>query len=164
MVSFVYLASVCWSLQCLISTLTQAGRGGLLFRFGCSVALRGGRDAADRYRWCVWVALTVLRPHWVCPAHRCVLSPSPLSRLPAALYGVGPVLRAVPVFGYSTKAWTRLGLRFVPFPARAAPAARSLIGALSRGAVHLLPSAVPACFHSRQSGMCALCLFLGAGL
>ena len=31
-VPFVYLASVCWSLQCLISILTQAGGGGLLFR------------------------------------------------------------------------------------------------------------------------------------
>ena len=30
-VPFVYLASVCWSLQCLISTLTQVGGGGLLF-------------------------------------------------------------------------------------------------------------------------------------
>ena len=138
--------------------------GGLLFRLGCSVALQGGRGTADRYRWCVWVALTVLRPHWVCPAHSCVLSPSTLLRLPAALYGVGPVLRAVPVFGYSTKARTRLGLRFVPFPARAGQAARSLIGALSPGAVCLLPSAVPACFHSLQSSMCALCLFLGAGL
>ena len=31
-VPFVYLASVCQSLQCLISALTQAGGGGLLFR------------------------------------------------------------------------------------------------------------------------------------
>ena len=31
-VPFVYLASVGWSLQCLISALTQAGGGGLLFR------------------------------------------------------------------------------------------------------------------------------------
>ena len=65
------------------------------------------------------------------PTHGCVLSPSTLLRLPAALYGVGPVLHVVPVFRYSTKAWTRLGLRFVPSPARAAQAARSLTGALS---------------------------------
>ena len=39
---FVYLASVCQSLQCLISTLTQAGGGGLLFRFASSVTLREG--------------------------------------------------------------------------------------------------------------------------
>ena len=47
MVPFVYLASVCRSLQCLISTLTLAGGGGLLFRFASSVALRGGRGAAS---------------------------------------------------------------------------------------------------------------------
>ena len=45
MVPFVYLASVCRSLQCLISALTQAGGGGLLFRFASSVMLRGGRGA-----------------------------------------------------------------------------------------------------------------------
>ena len=73
-----------------------------------------------------------------------VLSPSTLLRLPAALYGAGPALRAVPVLGYSTKVQTRLGLHFVPSPARAAQAARSLTGALSPGAVRLLPSTAPA--------------------
>ena len=33
-----------------------------------------------------------------------VLSPSTLLRLPAALYGAGPALSAVPVFVYSAKA------------------------------------------------------------
>ena len=50
------------------------------------------------------------------PAHGCVLSPSTLLRLQAALQGVDPELRAVPVFGYSTKGQTRLGLSFVPSP------------------------------------------------
>ena len=115
-VPFVYLASICRSLQCLVSALTQAGGGVLLFRFAGSVTLRGGRGAADRCHWLVWGALVVFRPHWVCPRSRwaCVLSPSTLLRLQAALYGAGPVWPAVPVFGYSTKAWTRLGLRFVP--------------------------------------------------
>ena len=45
-----------------------------------------------------------------------VLSPSTLLRLPAALYGAGPALSAVPVFGSSTKVWIRLRLRFVPSP------------------------------------------------
>ena len=43
-----------------------------------------------------------------------VLSPSTLLRLPAALYGAGPALYAVPVFRYSTKAQTRLRLHSVP--------------------------------------------------
>ena len=42
-----------------------------------------------------------------------VFSPSALLRLPAALYGAGPALSAVPVFGSSTKARIRLHLRFV---------------------------------------------------
>ena len=67
MVPFVYLASVCRSLQCLISTLTQAGGGGLLLRFACSVVLRGGRGAADKCHWRVWGALAVFRPLWACP-------------------------------------------------------------------------------------------------
>ena len=68
-----------------------------------------------------------------------MLSPATLLRLPAALYGAGPALRAVPVLGYSTKVQTQLGLRFLPSPTRAAQAARSLTGALSPGAVRFLP-------------------------
>ena len=50
------------------------------------------------------------------PRSRHVLSPSTLLRLQAALQGASPELGAVPVFRYSTKAQTRLGLRFVPSP------------------------------------------------
>ena len=93
------------------------------------------------------------------PAHGCMLSPSTLLRLPDALYGAGPALRAVPVFRYSTKAQTRLGLRFVPSPARAAQPARSLTGALSPAAVHLLPSAVPASVSMRADRVHAPCVY-----
>ena len=72
-----------------------------------------------------------------------VLSLSTLLRLPAALHGAGPALRAVPVFGYSTKARIRLCLRFVPSPARAAQAARGLTSALSLGATRPFPSEAP---------------------
>ena len=57
-----------------------------------------------------------------------VLSPSTLLRLPAALYGAGPALSAVPVFGSSTKARIRLHLRVVSSPASAAQAAKGLRG------------------------------------
>ena len=93
------------------------------------------------------------------PAHGCVLSPSTLLRLPAALYGACPALRTVPVFGSSTTARTRLGLRFVPSPAGAAQAARSLMGALSPGAVRLLPSVAPASVSAQASWVCAPCLY-----
>ena len=41
-------SSVCWSLQCLISALTQGGGGGHFVRLTCSVVLWGGRDAANK--------------------------------------------------------------------------------------------------------------------
>ena len=46
-----------------------------MFRFACSVALRGGRGTADKCHWRVWGALTVFRPHWVCPHFRRVCFP-----------------------------------------------------------------------------------------
>ena len=101
----------------------------------------------------------MFQPHWVCPhSWVCVLSPSTLLRLPAVLYGAGPALCVVPVFGYSTKAQTRLRLRFVPSPARAAQAARSLKGALSPGAVRLLPSVAPDSVFARASRVRAPCV------
>ena len=123
-VPFVCLASVCRPLQCLISALTQAGGGGLLFRL--LVPLRCGEGGA-------------------------LLSPSKWLRLLATLYGARLVLREVPVFRSSTKARTRLRVRFVPCPARAAQAARSLTATLSLGVVHLLPSVAPASVSARAS-------------
>ena len=44
----VLASSVCWSLQCLISALTQGGGSGHFFRLTCSVVLWGGRDATNK--------------------------------------------------------------------------------------------------------------------
>ena len=88
-----------------------------------------------------------------------MLRPSILLRLPAALYGAGAALCAVPVFRYSTKAQVRLGLRFVSSPAGAAQAARGLTGALSSGAVRLLPSAVPASISVCTGWVPAACVY-----
>ena len=132
-----------------------------MFRFACSVALRQGRGAADRYHWCVWGGehSQCSRHAGFAPAHGCVLSPSTLLRLPAALYGAGLALRAVPVFRYSTKALTWLVLRFVPSPAQVAQAARSLMGALSPGVVHLILSVVPASVSMQPSWVHAPCVY-----
>ena len=67
--SFYLASSVCRSLQCLISALTQGDSGGLLFRFICSVVLWGGRNPANKYTCCVWRVLAVSWPHWVCTTH-----------------------------------------------------------------------------------------------
>ena len=88
-----------------------------MFRFAASsVLLRGGGALQTDI-------IALCGEHSPCSGHTgfapyrgvCAF-PSTLLRLPAALYGAGPALRAVPVFGSSTKAWTRLRLRFVPSP------------------------------------------------
>ena len=71
---FFFLASsVCRSLQCLISALTQGGKGGHLFGLTCSVVLWGGRNTGNKYHWRVWGVLAVYGPHWVwpCSGHVC---------------------------------------------------------------------------------------------
>ena len=80
------LASSFRSLQCLISTLIQEGKGGHLFRLTCSAVLWGLRDTANKYHWCVWGVLAGYGPHWVCPSSRwCLLNRSTLLRLQGAL-------------------------------------------------------------------------------
>ena len=89
-----------------------------------------------------------------------VLSLSTLLRLPAALYGAGPALSAVPVFGSSTTACIPLCLRVVssppqwvrqpkacarssgcsaPFPSTASGPGIQRLGALSPGTARLFP-------------------------
>ena len=60
----VLASSVCWCLQCLISTLIQGGGSGHFCRLTCSVVLWRGRNAVNKYHWRV---LAVSRPPWVCP-------------------------------------------------------------------------------------------------
>ena len=127
------------SLRCLISALAQGGRGNLLFRFASSVqscCREGGALQTDIL--CVGSTRHVPATLGLPRTGVSVLSPSALLRLPAALYGAGPELSTLPVFGSSTKARIRLRLRFVPSPASAVQAARGL-GALSTGAPHLFP-------------------------
>ena len=63
---FILASSVCKSLQCLISALTQEGESGHLFRLTCSIVLWGGRNTANNYHWCVCGVLAVCGPHRVC--------------------------------------------------------------------------------------------------
>ena len=93
-------SSVCWSLQCLISTLTQGGSGGHFFRLTCSVVLWGGRNTANKYHWRVWGVLAVFQLHWVCHRswHVCFqgLHFSGSRLLCQELSLSGPGLRALP--------------------------------------------------------------------
>ena len=89
-----------------------------------------------------------------------LLSPSTLLRLPAALYGAGPVLSAVPVFGSSTKAWIRLCcVLCLPRPERfRQPEARAPSPRVRRAFSLRSPSVF------RRLGACGLLLFRGVGL
>ena len=128
------------SLRCLISALTQAGGGGLLFRFASSVqsGCREGGALHTDIAVCGW--LSPCSGHTGFAPFRGVCAfPSTLLQLPAALYGAGPALSAVPVFRSSTKARIRLRLRVVSYPASAVQAARGLRAlSLVRSAFSLL--------------------------
>ena len=126
------------SLVSLISALTWAE---VISYLGSLVQFSPATGRAGRCRQtslCVGSTHRVLATRGLPRIGVSVLSPSTLLRLPAALYGAGPALSAVPVFGSSTKVRIRLCLRFVPSPACAAQAARGL-GALSPGAARLFP-------------------------
>ena len=126
------------SLRCLISTLTQAGGGGLYL--GSLVQFSPATGRVGRCRQtslCVGSTPRVPATLGLPCTGVYVLSPSTLLRLPAALHGAGPALSAVPVFRSSTKA-QRLRLRFVSSPASAVQAARGL-GALSPDVARFFP-------------------------
>ena len=86
----------------------------------------GGRNTANDYHWRVWGVLAVSQPHWVCPHSPRVCFPSLCclgSRLLCSSLKQAWVVcpsqvsaAQVQVLRYSTKAQTRLGLHFVPFP------------------------------------------------
>ena len=94
-------SSVCKSLQCLISALTQGGEGGHLFGLTYSVVLWGGRNTANKYHWRVWGVLTVYGPHWVFPSSwvTCA-SPVYTAQAPGCsaeyLSKAGPAFRGLP--------------------------------------------------------------------
>ena len=140
---FVLASSVCWPLQCLISTLTQGGSGGHFLRLTCSVVLWGGRNTANKYHWHVWGVLAVSRPHWVRPCSRrvCFLSLHCLGSwlLCQELSEAGPGLYALPrskLLGFrfsGTPQRCRLGWACVlrPSQARAAQVMRCLASAVA---------------------------------
>ena len=99
------------------------------------------------------------------PFTACVLSQSTLLRLQADLQGncLKPALGCVQVLGYSTKAQTLLGLRFVPFPGLSSSGDQGLVGTHSLGVMRLITSPVPAaqfpwCTVGAPSQVCCVSL------
>ena len=177
---FILASSVCKSLQYLTSALTQGGKSGHLFRLSFSLVLQGGRNAANEHHWRVWGALAVSGSHRVCPAHSVCAFPVYTAQAPGC--SAGSCLRRpwvacasqiyaaqVQVLGYSTKARTQLGLRFVPFPGPSSSGDQVLDArALASWAVRLITSPVPAaglpvCAAEAASQICR-CLLWGADL
>ena len=157
---FIVASSVCWSLQCLISALTQGGEGGHLFRLTCSVLLWGGRDSANKYHWRVWGVCAVSGPHWVCSRSWRVCFPRLPAQAPVCSAGElseeGPGLRARPRskllrFRFSGSP-QRHGLGWAcvlsPSQVRAAQVTRWLASTLSPGVRCVLspPSSQPLSF------------------
>ena len=101
-----------------------------MFRFPLvQVLLRGGRGAAGRYSY-VWVALTVFRPHWVCPRSRvcvCVCAfPVYTAQAPGCSIWSGPCIACSSSFWVFHKSANSVAPAFCAFPTRAAQAVRSL--------------------------------------
>ena len=125
----VIASSVCWSLQCLVSALTQKGRWRTLFflLFTCSVALRGGREGC-----CKQITLACARSASATlglpPIHgACSLSAHAAQALGysagndprlalGCLYFPGPSRSGSGTWVVLRGADSQLGLRFVPFP------------------------------------------------
>ena len=151
------MGSACRFLQRLISTLTQAGGSGLLFRFAGSVCCReGGALQTDS---------AVCGEHSQCSGHTgfAPLTGVCFPRLHCAGSGCsiwsGPCVACGSSFRVLLKSADSVGPAFCAFPARAAQAARSLTGALSPGMVRLLPSAVLASVSACVSRVCAPCVY-----
>ena len=73
-------------------------------------------------------ALAAFRPHWVCLAHGCVLSPSTLLRLPAALYGRRPCVACGSSFRVLHKSVDSVGPAFGAFPGPSSSGSQELDG------------------------------------
>ena len=141
---FILASSVCKSLQCQISALTQGRESGHLFRLTCSVVLWGGRSTANKYQWPVWRVLTASGPHWVCPHHGMCAFLVYTAQAPGCSAGelskAGPGLHALPRsktlrFRFSgTPQRHRLSWAYVLCPSQlgAAQATRCLVSALSQ--------------------------------
>ena len=148
---FVYFLLIFLFLQ--VSSLCNfcpdtGGEDGHLCRLTCSVALCGGRDIANKYRWRVWGLLAVYGPHWVCPSsRRPVLPGSTPPRLQVALQGPCP----------------KPALHFVHFPGRSPAGSRILRKGTD---VHFVPFPGPSSSGDQVLGECTvpsgLCIFVTA--
>ena len=165
---FILPSSVCKSLQCLISALTQGSKGGHLFRLTCSVVLWGGRDTAKKYCWvCVGSACSVWTTLGLSQLKAACASWVYTAQAPAcsarALSEVGPTFHTFPrsksVRFSCTLQGHNHGLVCILHPSqvRAIQVTRCLASTLSWETVHLNHPPGPShsgCFARASSQLC----------
>ena len=176
---FILASSVCKSLQCLISTLTQGVKGGHLFRLTCSFVLWEGRNYKQISPACVGSVPSVWALLGLPSFMACVLSWSTLLRLQVALQGncLKQALGCVQFLGLSPagsgswvlhKGTDSLGPVLCPSQFQAAQATRCLANTLPAGECTLSPPQSQLLgflgAHWEHSLRCAVCLLWGADL
>ena len=114
-----------------------------------SVLLRGGRGAAGRCR-CVWGALPMFRPHWVCPVQGCLCFPVYTAQAPGCSIWSGPCVECSSSFPVLHKSSDSVAPAFCAFP--------GLSGSGSQGLRRPLPSAAPASVSARACGVPGACV------
>ena len=127
-----------------------------MFRIACSVVLWGGRGTADMSLACVGSTRSVPATLGLPRSRACAL-PINAAQAPGFSLWSGPCVACGSSFWVFYKSTDSVGPAFCAFPAQAAQAARSLTGAVSPGAVCLLPSVVPASVSLHVSRVCAPC-------
>ena len=129
-----------------------------MFRFSCSVMLRGGRGTADKCHWRVWGALAVFRPHWVCPRSRVCAFPIYSAQAPGCSIWSQPCVACGSSFWVFHKSADSVGPAVCALPGLSSSGSPELDRCTLPGAVHLLPSAGPASVSSRASRERAPCV------
>ena len=127
------------SLQCLISTLTQAGGGGLLLRFAGSVQSWGGEAGALQADVAVCGERSPCSGHTgPTPAHGCLCFPVYTDQAPGCSVWSGPCAECGSSFRILHKSAGLVAPAFCVFPGLSGPGSQRL-GALSTGAPLLFP-------------------------
>ena len=154
------MASVCRSLQHLILALTSGQRWSLvqIRLFSCAA----GREGRCTQMSLVCVGSTRRVPVTLgLPRSRVCAFPVYTAQAPGCSIWSGPCVACGSSFWVLHRSADSVGPAFCAFPAPAAQAARSLTGALSPGAVRLIPSAGPASVSVRASRVHAPCVCSG---
>ena len=115
-----------------------------MFRFSCSVALRGGRGISGRYRWLVCGGPAVFRPHWVCPLSWLCALPVYTAQAPSCSVWSRPCIVCSSSFQVFHKSTDSVGPVFCAFASPSSSGSQELEGCTLPGCGVPSPSAAPA--------------------